>query len=116
MPSHIAFNTAVSFVTNTNWQAYSGEVSASYLSQMVGLTWQNFVSAAAGIAIAVAFVRGLTRGVCRGIGNFWVDLTRAWLYVLLPGAVVIALLLASQGVVQNLNPYTRATTLEGVEQ
>ena len=116
MPSHIAFNTAVSFVTNTNWQAYSGEASASYLSQMVGLTWQNFVSAAAGIAVAVAFVRGLTRGVCRGIGNFWVDLTRSWLYVLLPGAVVIALLLASQGVVQNLNAYSQATTLEGAQQ
>jgi len=116
MPSHIAFNTAVSFVTNTNWQAYSGETSASYLSQMVGLTWQNFVSAAAGIAVAVAFVRGLTRGVCRGIGNFWVDLTRSWLYVLLPGAVVIALLLASQGVVQNLNGYSQATTLEGMQQ
>jgi len=116
MPSHIAFNTAVSFVTNTNWQAYSGEASVSYLSQMVGLTWQNFVSAAAGIAVAVAFVRGLTRGVCRGIGNFWVDLTRSWLYVLLPGALVIGLLLASQGVVQNLGAYTRVTTLEGAEQ
>jgi K+-transporting ATPase ATPase A chain len=83
---------------------------------MVGLTWQNFMSSAAGIAVAVAFVRGLTRGVCRGIGNFWVDLTRAWLYVLLPGAIVFALILASQGVVQNLAAYTHATTLEGTEQ
>jgi len=116
MPSHIAFNTAVSFVTNTNWQAYSGEASASYLSQMVGLTWQNFMSSAAGIAVAVAFVRGLTRGVCRGVGNFWVDLTRSWLYVLLPGAIVFALVLASQGVVQNLVAYTHATTLEGTQQ
>jgi len=116
MPSHIAFNTAVSFVTNTNWQAYSGEVSASYLSQMVGLTWQNFVSAAAGIAVSVALVRGLTRGVCRGIGNFWVDLTRAWLYVLLPGAVVLAVVFVSQGVVQNFDSYTSVTTLEGAQQ
>ncbi|SFE92467.1 potassium-transporting ATPase subunit KdpA [Roseivivax sediminis] len=116
MAPDLAFNTAVSFVTNTNWQAYSGEVQLSYFSQMVGLTVQNFVSAATGMAVAIAVIRGFA---CRGegrIGNFWTDLTRSVLYVLLPLAVIGALLLVSQGVVQNLSSYVTATTLEGVEQ
>lgn len=112
----LAFNTAVSFVTNTNWQAYSGEAAATYLTQMLGLTWQNFVSAATGMAVAAALVRGLTRSSAREIGNFWVDMTRSVLWVLLPGALVFSLVLAGQGVVQNLNPPTKATTLEGAEQ
>jgi K+-transporting ATPase ATPase A chain len=112
----LAFNTAVSFVTNTNWQAYSGERSVSYLTQMMGLTWQNFASAATGIAVAVALIRGLTRHSCRELGNFWTDLTRSWLYVLLPAAMIAAVLLMSQGVIQNLSPYVTATTLEGAQQ
>ncbi len=116
MSSEVAFNTAASFVTNTNWQAYSGETGVSYLSQMLGLTWQNFVSAAGGLAIAVALIRGLTRRQCGGIGSFWVDLTRSWLYVLVPGAIALALVLMSQGVVQTLLPSASATTLEGATQ
>ncbi len=116
MPSELAFNTAVSFVTNTNWQAYGGETGVSYLSQLAGLTWQNFISAAVGIAIAVAFVRGLTRAACRTIGNFWVDVTRATLYVLLPMSLVIALALASQGVIQNLRGPQEVNTVEGATQ
>ncbi len=116
MSSELAFNTAVSFMTNTNWQAYAGETSASYLSQALGLTWQNFVSAGVGIAVAVAFVRGLTRGACRTIGNFWVDVTRAILYVLLPASLVLAVALASQGVIQNLRGPVEVTTLEGRTQ
>jgi K+-transporting ATPase ATPase A chain len=116
MDPMLAFNTAVSFMTNTNWQNYAGETAVSYLTQMLGLTWHNFVSAGAGIAIGIAFIRGLTRSACRGIGNFWVDLTRAVLYVLLPIAFVIALLLASQGVIQNFSSYTHITTLEGGTQ
>jgi K+-transporting ATPase ATPase A chain len=112
----LAFNTAVSFMTNTNWQAYAGETGVSYLTQMIGLTWHNFVSAAAGIAIAIAFIRGLTRSACRGIGNFWVDLTRATLYVLLPIAFIVALALASQGVIQNFSAATSVTTVEGATQ
>jgi len=113
MPSHIAFNTAVSFVSNTNWQTYAGEAALSYLSQMMGLTWQNFVSAAVGLCVAVALVRSLTRSECGGIGNFWVDLTRALLYVLLPATFVFALVLVSQGVVQNFGSYSQVSTLEG---
>lgn len=116
LPPDLAFNTAVSFVTNTNWQAYSGEVQLSYFSQMVGLTVQNFVSAATGMAVAVAVIRGFA---CRGegrLGNFWTDLTRSVLYVLLPLATIGALILVSQGVVQNLSDYVTATTLEGTEQ
>ncbi|MBI5232395.1 MAG: potassium-transporting ATPase subunit KdpA [Coriobacteriales bacterium] len=116
MTTALAFNTAVSFVTNTNWQAYAGEASASYLTQMLGLTWQNFVSAAVGISVAVAFARGLTRSVCRGIGNFWVDLVRSLLYVLIPISLVLALVLVSQGVIQNVSPFTSVTTLEGASQ
>jgi K+-transporting ATPase ATPase A chain len=112
----LAFNTAVSFVTNTNWQAYSGEVVLSYLSQMVGLTVQNFLSAALGMAAAVALFRGLSRKNTPLVGNFYVDLTRGLLYVLLPLAIPFALLLVWQGVPQTLGPYPSATGLEGVEQ
>jgi K+-transporting ATPase ATPase A chain len=116
MSSDLAFNTAVSFVTNTNWQAYAGETGVSHLSQMLGLTWQNFISAATGIAAAVAFVRGLVRRETKLIGNFWVDLTRSWLYVLLPVSVVLALVFVSQGAVQTLAGEVGAKTLEGATQ
>jgi potassium-transporting ATPase potassium-binding subunit len=112
----LAWNTAVSFMTNTNWQFYSGESTLSYLSQMAGLAWHNFVSAAAGIAICIALIRALARRNMSTIGNFWVDLTRACLYVLLPIAFVGALLLLWQGVPQNFNAYPTATTIEGVSQ
>lgn len=112
----VAVNTAVSFITNTNWQAYSGESSLSYLTQMLGLAVQNFVSAATGMAVLVALVRGLTRKQSEFIGNFWVDLTRSTIYVLLPLAFFWALLLVSQGVVQNFDAYQTATTLEGSQQ
>ena len=113
---HLAFNTAVSFVTNTNWQSYGGETTLSYFSQMIGLTTQNFVSAATGIGVALALTRGITRRKATGIGNFWVDLTRAVLYVLLPLALISALALVALGVPQNLSSYTEATTLEGAKQ
>jgi K+-transporting ATPase ATPase A chain len=109
-----SFNTAMSFATNTNWQGYSGEVTLSYLTQMLGLTVQNFVSAASGMAVLVAFVRGFTRVSAQTIGNFWVDLTRGTLYVLLPLAVIVALVIASQGVVQTLSPYRTVELLEPV--
>jgi K+-transporting ATPase ATPase A chain len=112
----LAFNTAVSFVTNTNWQSYGGETTMSYLSQMAGLTVQNFMSAATGIAIAVALVRGFARASAKTIGNFWVDLTRATLYVLLPASILIAVFLVAQGVPQTLGPSVEATTLEGAKQ
>ena len=116
----LAFNTAASFTTNTNWQSYSGESTMSYLSQMAALAWHNFTSAAAGIAVAIAVSRGLTRRVAEGaprtIGNFWVDLNRSIVYVLLPICVVYALYLVSQGVLQNLAPYRELTTLEGAKQ
>ena len=112
----LSFNTAVSFTTNTNWQSYVPEVTLSYLTQMAGLAFHNFISAATGIAIAVALVRGLARRRANAIGNFWVDVVRAILYVLLPISVVFALVLVWQGVPQNLNPYTTATTLEGATQ
>ncbi|WP_398475926.1 potassium-transporting ATPase subunit KdpA [Tardiphaga sp.] len=112
----LAFNTAVSFVTNTNWQNYGGESTLSYLTQMLGLTVQNFVSAATGIAIAVALIRAFARSSMRTIGNFWVDLTRATLYVLLPLCVVLTLFLISQGMPQTLGAYVDATTLEGAKQ
>ncbi len=111
-----AFNTAVSFVTNTNWQSYSGESTLSYFVQMAALTVQNFLSAAAGIAIAIAVVRGFARHEARTLGNFWVDVTRAFLYVLLPISLIGALFLCSQGVIQNLKPYTSVTTIEGARQ
>lgn len=112
----LAFNTAVSFVTNTNWQAYAGETTVSYFTQMVALTVQNFLSAATGIAVAIALTRGLARRASRTIGNFWVDLTRATLWVLLPFSLVFALVLVGQGVIQNLSPYLTVTTLEGGKQ
>jgi len=116
VPPALAFNTAASFVTNTNWQNYSGEQTMSALTQMSGLAVQNFVSAAVGIAVAVALVRGFTRHSSPTIGNLWVDLTRVTTRVLLPGAVLLALVLVSQGVVQNLHGFTEATTLEGAAQ
>ena len=106
---HVALNTAISFVTNTNWQVYSGETAASYLTQMAGFTVQNFLSSATGICIAIAVMRGITRQSTDRIGNFWVDMTRCTLYILLPIAFIFALLLASQGVIQNLDPYVQST-------
>ncbi|TAL42264.1 MAG: potassium-transporting ATPase subunit KdpA [Methylovulum sp.] len=109
-----SFNTAVSFATNTNWQGYSGEVTMSYLTQMLGLTVQNFISAAAGMATLVALIRGFTRRNAETIGNFWVDLTRSTLYILMPLSLVLALVLVGQGVVQTLNPYQTVPMLETV--
>ena len=116
VPFALAFNTAVSFMTNTNWQAYSGENTMSYFTQMAGLAVHNFVSAATGIAIAVALARGLVRKQASGIGNFWADLTRCTLYILLPLSILIAVVLAQQGVVQTFDGYPTATTLEGASQ
>jgi potassium-transporting ATPase potassium-binding subunit len=107
-----SWNTATSFTTNTNWQGYGGEVTMSYLSQMLGLTVQNFVSAATGMAVLIALIRGIARHTAKGIGNFWVDLTRTTLYILLPLAIVVALAIASQGVVQTFSPYKTATLLQ----
>jgi K+-transporting ATPase ATPase A chain len=116
----LAFNTAVSFTTNTNWQAYVGETTMSYLTQMAGLAWHNFTSAAAGIAIAVALARGITRksdGMVPGtIGNFWADVVRATVHLLLPMSAVLAMLLVSQGVIQNLSPYREVAALDGGSQ
>ena len=112
----LAFNTAMSFTTNTNWQSYVPETTMSYLVQMAGLTVHNFVSAATGVALAIALVRGFARRSASGIGNFWVDLTRCTLYVLLPISVVVALFFVWQGMPQNLSAYTEATTLEGTTQ
>ena len=109
-----SFNTAVSFATNTNWQGYGGETTMSYLTQMAGLGVQNFVSAAAGMAVLVAFVRGFTRSSAQTIGNFWVDLTRSTLYILLPLSLIVALVLVSQGVVQTFSPYQTVTLTEPV--
>ncbi len=111
-PAHLAFNTAASFTTNTNWQAYSGETTMSYFTQMAGLAYHNFVSAATGIALAIAFIRGIARREMKTIGNFWVDLVRCTLWVLLPFCVIGALLLVSQGVVQNLKPYDTVKVVE----
>jgi K+-transporting ATPase ATPase A chain len=117
---HLAWNTAVSFNTNTNWQAYSGESTMSYLAQMAALAWHNFTSAAAGLGVALALARGLCRKSDgqhgKGLGNFWVDVIRAIVYVLLPISVVAGLVLASQGVVQTLSPYLHVTTVEGAAQ
>jgi len=112
----LAFNTAVSFITNTNWQNYGGESSLSYLVQMLGLTHQNFLSAATGIVLAIALIRGFARASTKAIGNFWVDITRCTLYILLPICVVYGLFLVSQGMPQTLGPYVDATTLEGAKQ
>jgi len=116
VPPELAFNTAASFISNTNWQNYGGESTMSYLVQMAGLNVQNFVSAASGIAIAVALIRAFSRKSGRTLGNFWADTVRATLYVLLPICVIGTLVLVWQGVPQNLNPYTVATTLEGAQQ
>ena len=112
----LAFNTAISFVTNTNWQAYGGEITLSYLTQMLGLTTQNFVSAATGNAVLLALIRGITRKKIQTIGNFWVDLVRTVLYLLLPLCVFFTLFLVSQGVIQNIDPYIQATTSTGEVQ
>jgi potassium-transporting ATPase potassium-binding subunit len=112
----LSFNTAISFITNTNWQNYGGESTLSYLVQMLGLTHQNFLSAATGIALAVALIRGFSRSSMRTIGNFWVDVTRCTLYVLLPICIVYTLFLVWQGMPQTLQPYVDATTLEGAKQ
>jgi len=112
----LAFNTAVSFLTNTNWQSYVPETTLSYFVQMAALTVQNFISAAAGLAIAVAVIRGFARNEVRTLGNFWVDMTRAVLYILLPISFIGALFLCSQGVIQNLKPNTTVTTVEGAKQ
>ncbi len=112
----LALNTAVSFVTNTNWQSYGGEATMSYGSQMWALTVQNFLSAATGMAVAVAFVRGFARRSAQGVGNFWTDLTRSTLYVLLPACVVLALVYVALGVPQTLSSYVTAKTLEGADQ
>ncbi len=112
----LAFNTAASFITNTNWQNYGGESTLSYLSQMLGLTHQNFLSAATGIAVAVAVIRGFSRASARTVGSFWVDVTRCTLYVLLPVCIPYALFLVWQGIPQTLGPYIDTTTLEGAKQ
>jgi len=114
-PAHVAFNTAASFTTNTNWQAYAGESTMSYFTQMAGLAYHNFVSAAVGIALAIAFIRGIARRQMQTIGNFWVDMVRSCLWVLLPFCVVGALILVSQGVVQNLRPYDKAQLVEPMQ-
>ncbi|MGB8796760.1 MAG: potassium-transporting ATPase subunit KdpA [Candidatus Aquilonibacter sp.] len=116
MAPDLAFNTAISFVTNTNWQFYSGESTLSYLSQMMGLAWHNFISAGLGIAVAIAFIRGLARTSTKTLGNFWADLTRACLYVLLPISIVGGLALVYLGVPQNFHPYQNVVSLEGFKQ
>lgn len=116
LPFDLAFNTAISFVTNTNWQNYSGESTMSYFSQMFALGVQNFLSASTGIAVAVALIRGIVQKESETIGNFWADMVRITLYVLLPLCIIYALFLISQGVIQNFSPYITAITLEGVEQ
>lgn len=111
-----AFNIAASFMTNTNWQFYSGESAMSYLSQMAGLAWHNFASAGVGIAIAIAVIRGVARSGFKTLGNFWVDITRSILYVLLPISVVVGLLLVWQGMPQNFHPYQDIVSIEGFKQ
>src|SRR5262249_33695971 len=116
VPPDLSFNTAISFMTNTNWQGYSGESTLSYLVQMAALAVQNFLSTAVGAAVAVALIRGFARHETNEIGNFWVDLTRATLYVLVPMSIVAALIVVSQGAVQNFHAYTVARTVEGATQ
>src|SRR6266568_3196691 len=120
VPAGLSFNTAMSFLTNTNWQNYSGESTMSYLTQTAGLAWHNFLSAAVGICVALVLARGLTYrlrpGEPRTLGNFWVDLIRSIVYVLLPICIPVALVLVSQGVIQNFSPYVDLTTLEGAKQ
>jgi len=114
-PTHVAFNTAASFTTNTNWQAYPGESTMSYFTQMAGLAFHNFISAATGIALAIAFIRGIARRQMQTLGNFWVDMLRTCLWVLLPVSIVGALVLVSQGVIQNLRPYDKAALIEPMQ-
>jgi potassium-transporting ATPase potassium-binding subunit len=116
VPWHTALNTAISFVTNTNWQSYAGETTLSYLVQMTGLTVQNFVSAATGMAVMLALIRGLTRKSGNRIGNFWVDLTRSIVYILLPMSILLSIVLTGQGVIQNFKPYETVQTLQGGQQ
>lgn len=116
VPSDLAFNTAASFTTNTNWQSYGGESTMSYLTQMLGLTFQNFVSAAVGATVAVALIRGLVRRTSKTVGNFWADLVRTTLWVLLPLSIIFSLIFVSQGVIQNISPYVTVKTLEGAKQ
>src|ERR1700738_2354149 len=120
VPGELAFNTAASFTTNTNWQSYSGETTMSYLTQMAGLAWHNFTSAAVGIGVALALARGLTRkrgpDGPRTLGNFWVDLIRSLVYVLLPLSLVLTLVFVASGMVQTLGPYREIVTLEGAKQ
>jgi potassium-transporting ATPase potassium-binding subunit len=116
VPADLSFNTATSFLTNTNWQNYGGESTLSYLVQMLGLTHQNYLSAATGIVLAVALIRGFARASARTVGNFWVDITRCTLYLLMPICIVFALFLVWQGIPQTLGPYVEATTLEGAKQ
>jgi K+-transporting ATPase ATPase A chain len=115
-PWHLAFNTAVSFMTNTNWQAYGGETTMSYFTQMAALAVQNFLSAATGIAVAVALIRGFARKTAGTIGNFWVDMVRSVIYVLLPLCLIFTVVLVQQGAIQNLSPYISVETLDGGEQ
>jgi K+-transporting ATPase ATPase A chain len=115
VPPDLAFNTAASFVTNTNWQSYSGEATMSYLTQMLGLTVQNFLSAATGMAVLVALIRSFTRQSAKAVGNFWIDMTRSTLYILLPLSLVLALILVSQGVVQTFNGYTNVSMLQSTQ-
>ena len=114
-PTALAFNTAASFTTNTNWQNYSGETTMSYLTQMAGLAYHNFMSAAVGIVLAIAFIRGIAHRQMQTIGNFWVDLVRCNLWVLLPACIIGALVLVSQGVVQNFKPYDSAKLMEPMQ-
>ncbi len=110
--THSSFNTAASFTTNTNWQGYGGETTMSYLTQMAGLAYHNFTSAAVGMGLAIVFIRGIARRETEALGNFWVDMVRGALYILLPLSVVMALLLVSQGVVQNFKPYDTAQLVD----
>ena len=116
VPEYLSFNTAVSFIANTDWQNYGGESTLSYLVQMLGLTHQNFLSAATGIVLAVALIRGFARASTKTVGNFWVDITRCTLYILIPICVPFALFLVWQGMPQTLGAYVDATTLEGTKQ
>jgi potassium-transporting ATPase potassium-binding subunit len=113
---HSAFNTSVSFMTNTNWQSYAGETTLSYLIQMLGLTVQNFLSAGTGIAVLLALIRGIIRKTTDKLGNFWVDLTRSVIYVLLPLSILVSILIAGQGVIQNFKPNIEVATLDGAKQ
>ncbi|CAJ0997243.1 Potassium-transporting ATPase potassium-binding subunit [Sodalis praecaptivus] len=113
---HLALNTAISFVTNTNWQSYAGETTISYFSTLAGLAVQNFLSAATVIAVLFALIRGFARHSTQDLGNAWRDLVRVTLFVLLPLSLLLALFLVSQGVIQNISPYLTVTTLEGAQQ